>query len=98
RFSRDWSSDVCSSDRNWLKKYGWLLLAIAIVCHFTFHSSLRFYSDELNLILSAFRNNQQGKWAAVGLANGHVTYGPLPTWFYQRSEARRVGKECSASL
>src|SRR5690606_40486475 len=74
RFSRDWSSDVCSSDLymymadvvtdpRWQRTYG------------TFGEDPEFISDVIGRIIDEFQGEELGK---------------------NRSEERRVGKECRA--
>src|SRR5690606_40443610 len=75
RFSRDWSSDVCSSDLE--------ILNIPIFVQPKHQSSL-FVKDFLGLLLFLGRRRRRRLVAQVVLGRR----GP------QRSEERRVGKEC----
>src|SRR5206468_8679000 len=89
RSDRDWSSDVCSSD---LRSIGSYLVAQNFSSPFFFHSR--------NVTLSA-----SGVDPDITLADAlsqiprisgatNITQGDLSSLVSQRSEERRVGKEC----
>src|SRR5690606_40751399 len=83
-FSRDWSSDVCSSDLaggspQLLRDAHHRAARARIGLEFRFASVDRL-TDQLETRLEGLRNNRQITWQLVRLA--------------LRSEERRVGKEC----
>src|SRR5690606_41205846 len=87
RFSRDWSSDVCSSDlrKGTLKK----LVGIGVFCHEFGH----------NLGLPDLYDTDPGNGSSQGIGEWGLMGGGswlggehYPSNF--RSEERRVGKEC----
>src|SRR5690606_40943005 len=92
RFSRDWSSDVCSSDlfdqyrekqREWLKRE---------------IESPEFKSAAFRVVLIHISPWHSGDWH--GTLHCREMFGPLLNQGkvnLQRSEERRVGKECSAA-
>src|SRR5690606_40394884 len=74
RFSRDWSSDVCSSDLDYLTGMGFDDNAYALWQHFD--------ADHLHIHVLASRIKYDG--SVVSDSNN-------------RSEERRVGKDCGSS-
>src|SRR5207302_6828566 len=94
RFSRDWSSDVCSSDLvpagNYLQHIHWVHRLLA----YTLFGYVWWW---------ALRSKKRGAWYAVALVTVQVAVAaPMvllalpPLLQAARSEERRVGKECSA--
>src|SRR5690606_41185482 len=94
RFSRDWSSDVCSSDL--LIEIGFPLLGIVIG-----------KIGPLSIGLKIVQDQSQGLWAPFARDLGHLIGEPsvavpeipaaqqdLKGRGHQRSEERRVGKGC----
>src|SRR5207302_2873407 len=83
RFSRDWSSDVCSSD---------LFEHSALVHHWSF--LLRHFKTAVLFLTAALligcASNKQPEW--MRMAEKHPN-----KWGHYRSEERRVGKECRSS-
>src|SRR5690606_40831691 len=86
RFSRDWSSDVCSSDL----ATGFILLALYIAL-------AKKQGADIKKISGTIQNDILKEYAA----RGTYIYPPAPSmriitdiFEYCRSEERRVGKEC----
>src|SRR5690606_39852593 len=83
RFSRDWSSDVCSSDLSGMSNDG--NGSDRIRLHESWKSRLLdVFASPTMLALRAFLRAE--------LAAGKVIYPPPPMIFAARSEERRVGK------
>src|SRR5690606_40830540 len=78
RFSRDWSSDVCSSDL----ASGFLLFGIALIYGAT-------GSFDMAVIHEAGMSAGVEDWFYIG-----ITMVSVAMLFKIRSEERRVGKEC----
>src|SRR5690606_40593756 len=93
RFSRDWSSDVCSSDLSLLlvaPALGFLLLAGSV-------SAFTDLARDLGRLESNLRAPALGAEPepVTGLQGGGVRLQKVPSSNPgQRSEERRVGKEC----
>src|SRR5690606_40511576 len=92
RFSRDWSSDVCSSDLFGGQDVPWRVHIINLrhlshdLTPFVLGSLLELYAYEL------FRRGQENKIPTLlVLEEAHHYLRP-------RSEERRVGKECKCTL
>src|SRR5690606_39823502 len=87
RFSRDWSSDVCSSD---LGAYRWLHGRV----HFTPDEPRPIEGLEVEVRLMDVHREANGRareWEAIAAALPSLDVVLRP-----RSEERRVGKECRA--
>src|SRR5690606_40332013 len=96
RFSRDWSSDVCSSDLvhyYFVNKYNHGPYAIEFVSGENW--PVFRYADAL-LLLSECLVEQGLAEEAVSLVNQVRQRAGLPSLSSVRSEERRVGNECGA--
>src|SRR5690606_41135883 len=86
RFSRDWSSDVCSSD---LCTAQMLSIPVDTYARLVQDAQIKHYQDTL---ITELRNH------VVLLRNDNTRirtdYGNMIGSLYLRSEERRVGKEC----
>src|SRR5690606_39797325 len=90
RFSRDWSSDVCSSDlklsKTWLPRVGLFIAAVVLV-------------DMIYNVMPSMKNSSGDAYPFLGanliwIATAVVGVGGVCVWAYlNRSEERRVGKE-----
>src|SRR5690606_40345383 len=89
RFSRDWSSDVCSSDLHTVFFYQLLSMYFLVLVLFRYNKGFRYYAfillSALFLFLSLFTKQDGGAFAFC------------ITFFILRSEERRVGKACRSS-
>src|SRR5690606_39313659 len=88
RFSRDWSSDVCSSDlvddrRSWEERHR--ILTVAVYCEVPPCASV-----EVSIFLVGPRSEEE--FVEVGSGSGRVQ---AAHFLGVRSEERRVGKGCS---
>src|SRR5690606_41145933 len=85
RFSRDWSSDVCSSDLTIFAALGSLFFASGVVAADDQREALRFFETEIRPLLAAECFDCHGaEKSKGGLRLDHREL---------RSEERRVGKE-----
>src|SRR5690606_40357940 len=84
RFSRDWSSDVCSSDLTHLEQLAGITELLGRVLHAQRELSLQQLQQLLVQIIGALR----AKFASF---HGSPQ---LTLHEHRRSEERRVGKEC----
>src|SRR5690606_40740489 len=92
RFSRDWSSDVCSSDL--VLTVGLFLGGQAFLGRFsTWANPAVFILVVIAVILAVINAGGFGEVMAVRVVDSAVT--PL-VFITCRSEERRVGKECSS--
>src|SRR5690606_41051483 len=85
RFSRDWSSDVCSSDLDEIQK--------------TMMEECDFIKEANNLkVFREFLQNTHNEDATVPRVYEHCSTRRILTMerFHGRSEERRVGKECGS--
>src|SRR5690606_39995279 len=89
RFSRDWSSDVCSSDLGIDEKNVTMIPNMAKIEEFYPREVNVKLLESLGLKLSSFKIVHFG---SLGLANG--AHSIIESARLLRSEERRVGKEC----
>src|SRR5690606_39924205 len=94
RFSRDWSSDVCSSDLD--DKMGQAVVEPVVFPFTLFETDQAFYGSDPHHPVAIV---EQGKYriepAHVSEVEfGDGTIGAIPVQPVFRSEERRVGKEC----
>src|SRR5699024_12132364 len=90
RSKRDWSSDVCSSDllnsdRTMKRKANEALMAVLLELHYSKDEILQTYLNEIYL-------GQNGNRSINGFGLASQFYFDKP--LKERSEERRVGKEC----
>src|SRR5690606_40875880 len=83
RFSRDWSSDVCSSDLG--EEVG---LLYPYYYNKLFYDGLKQMGEEEIISLT------RAGWIGIQRLGALVWSGDIPSTFEARSEERRVGKEC----
>src|SRR5690606_40475700 len=94
RFSRDWSSDVCSSDLTHsyflgMKVLNWIFIILTLVKAYYIAWDFMHLRDEKASLRRAI------VWTPVFLI-AYLIFILLFEADYVRSEERRVGKECSA--
>src|SRR5690606_39686768 len=95
RFSRDWSSDVCSSDlAQWSRSYSYGHFGNRWIGGFTGHT-LHSATPTSSAAIEATTNRLASTTGAVYDNAGNMTAHPLITPG-GRSEERRVGKACRA--
>src|SRR5690606_39618092 len=80
RFSRDWSSDVCSSDLGRIRQLVKVLRNTVIRCLDT----LPFVQQE----------TRRKAWLQIQVMLGYFSFAVVLLGYRFRSEERRVGKEC----
>src|SRR5690606_41157120 len=92
RFSRDWSSDVCSSDLFTLFTIFWLILILIFFNIFVYFYVIKITTESEEEIIA---NKVKLLLENPKIQSGRgLNTADLLNEYYNRSEERRVGKEC----